>query len=610
MLPIPSFPEPADSDAPREANKLTRLEVLVAWVGLGILALTVLGFRFTPDSTHHFGRISEDGFYRSFAFRLYMILAGGFLAAFCLVPVLTSLVRFFRERWRKAYTYGALLGICAFLCAFLIHAGRWQFGGYDYNIMIEMGWRLIQGQRQYVDFPTTTAPGFNLGIKYAYQMFGVNWDANLYFSAIFACLTFLWMYWLMVRLAMGRLAAMAMAFAIECAAMLTLCFWWYNNIAMVLAAVFFLSCLAYANKPRSAAVQCSYILSLMLLSSMKPNMAGVTILGGVVLLFLVTKRKMRLVLLTLAAAAAVAGVLLLNHVSIPAMLTSYLSVAQEHGGLRARFGYRLMSPFERHSALYWIAVLSVPLLGLGPRMGRQILQRDWKGIVYCLFFPLALILALYGLVTNGEYREVDCAVLLAAGAVLTFGLQWNGPLLRRVYIAIVFASIAGDLYYGAARVRVFGIGPHVFFDWQDNQQRIESGYLKNMRVSSTMIEVEREIKLATDAYPGPYFFGTRVDFNYAVLGLPSPMHSPAWWEPGTAFAAVDQARLIQVWQEHRFQTLIFLNSSYAYGTSADNFDYTFYSKEFRDAIRHGYVKDQSYPYITVYHRLATESGQQ
>ena len=262
---------------------------------------------------------------------------------------MTCAVRFFNQRWRNAYTYAALLGICAFLCAFLIHAGRWQFGGFDYNIMVETGWRLIQGQRPYVDFPTTTAPGFNLGIKYAYQMFGVNWDANLYFGAIFACLTFLWMYWLMVRLAMGRLASMAMAFAIECAGMLTLCFWWYNDSVMVLAAVFFLSCLAYANKPQPASIQVSFFLSLTLLSLMKPNMAGPTIVGGVVLLFLVTERKLRLVLLTLAATAAAVAVLLLNHVSIPAMLASYLSVAKEHGGLRARFGYRLMSRFQQHS---------------------------------------------------------------------------------------------------------------------------------------------------------------------------------------------------------------------------------------------------------------------
>jgi hypothetical protein len=73
-------------------------------------------------------------------------------------------------------------------------------------------------------------------------------------------------------------------------------------------------------------------------------------------------------------------------------------------------------------------------------------------------------------------------------------------------------------------------------EWQDNQQRVDSGFLKDMRVSSKMIEIEREVKLALDTNPGPYYFGTRLDFNYAVFGLRSPEQFPAWWHPGTSFS--------------------------------------------------------------------------
>jgi hypothetical protein len=569
------------------------------------LVLTVLGFVVVPV---HFG-VSTDGFHRQFLLRLNLVLAGGFISAFCFAPVLSSLVRSLRKRWRDAYTYGALLGICTFLWVFVVHFGRWQFGAWDYNMLIEAGWRQIQGQRPYVDFLTTTPPGFNLGIKFAYEMFGVNWDANLYFSAIFACVTFLWMYWLMVLLSVGRPASMAAAFAIECAAMLTSCFWWFNDSTLILAAVFLLACLAYAHNHRPAA-QVSYVVSLALLSLMKPNIAGAMIVGGVALLFLATDQKMRLLLLTLGAAAAAMVVLFVNHVSIPSLLASYLSVAKGRSGLGDTYGYGNMSVFDRRSALFWVAVLSIPLVGLLPSIGRQILRRDRNGIAVRLLFLLAPLIALYGIATNSDYRDVECTALLAAGAVLTFGLRWNGPLLRRVFIGIVVAMIAGDLYYGAERARVYGIGPHRFFEWQDNQHLIDSGYLKNMRVSSTMIEVEREIGSALKGNPGPYFFGPRVDFNYAVFGLPSPERFPAWWEPGTAFAASDQARLIQVWQEHQFETLIFLKADHAHGADADSVDYIYYPKEFLDAIKFGYVRDDSYPSITVYHRRATELGQQ
>jgi hypothetical protein len=606
LLPTGISPDPARSEVSRE-EKLPRADVIAAWVGLEILAFTIAGVLYTPASMRASGRALTDSmFYGLAALRLDVILGGVFLAAFFLAPAMTSLVRSLRQRWRNAYTYGALLGICVFLCVFVIHVGRWQFGGYDMSIIVETGWRQVQGQRPYVDFPTTTPPGFNLGIKFAYQLFGVSWDANLYFTALFACQTFVWMYWLMVRLSVGRLAAMGIAFAIECAGMLTLCYWWYNDCTLILSAVFLLSCLVYARQPRSAGVEFSYFLSLTLLSVMKPNIASVTIVGGVVLLFLVTGEKVRMILLTLGAAVAAVSVLMVNHVSIPAMLASYVSVAKEHGGLSAMFGYREMHLFDQHSALFWVAVVSVPLFGIVSRIGEQVSERDWKGIALSLFFPLALIIALYGLATNGEYRDVECTVLLAAGGALTFGLRWNGPLLRRVYIAIVFASIAGDLYYGAIRTRVYGIGTHLFFEWQDNQHRVENGYLKNMRVSAQLIELEREISAAKDENPGPYFFGPRLEFNYAAQGLPSPEHSPAWWEPGTAFEASDNAHLIQVWQEHQFETLIFLKTGFA--TYPEWASYMYYPDDFKNVIKNGYVRDERYPSITVYHRRVPESG--
>jgi hypothetical protein len=66
---------------------------------------------------------------------------------------------------------------------------------------------------------------------------------------------------------------------------------------------------------------------------MKPNIAGLTIVGGVVFLLLVADRKMQLLLLTLGAAAAAVIALAMNHVSIPAILKSYLSVAKSRGSI-------------------------------------------------------------------------------------------------------------------------------------------------------------------------------------------------------------------------------------------------------------------------------------
>jgi hypothetical protein len=97
-----------------EEWKLSRVELVSALAGLAVLALMAMAFFLVPTSLMWFRRISADGFYRRAFLRQDLILAGVFLAAFCLTPAFASAVRLFRQRWRDAYTYLALVGVCAF----------------------------------------------------------------------------------------------------------------------------------------------------------------------------------------------------------------------------------------------------------------------------------------------------------------------------------------------------------------------------------------------------------------------------------------------------------------------------------------------------------------
>jgi hypothetical protein len=176
---------------------------------------------------------------------------------------------------------------------------------------------------------------------------------------------------------------------------------------------------------------------------------------------------------------------------------------------------------------------------------------------------------------------------------------WNGIFLRRVTIAILCASIAGDLYYGATRTFVYLGGAHMFFEWQNNENRIDAGFLKNMRVGAPLIEVEREVKQALDTNPGPYFLGPRIDFYYAVFGLRSPERYPPYLHPGTSVSRASVPQLLENWRSHRFATLIFLNDGIQGGPSAT--DFTLYPQEFLDIIDRAYVQnDKTYPDIVVY----------
>jgi len=118
-----SSAETATPEKALEGWKLSRVELISALAGLAVLAFTAVGFLLVPTSFAWFRRISADGFYKRAFLRQDLILAGVFLAAFCLAPAAAAAVGSFRQRWRDYYTYLALLGVCAFLWVFLIHVG-------------------------------------------------------------------------------------------------------------------------------------------------------------------------------------------------------------------------------------------------------------------------------------------------------------------------------------------------------------------------------------------------------------------------------------------------------------------------------------------------------
>ena len=136
-----------------------------------------------------------------------------------------------------------------------------------------------------------------------------------------------------------------------------------------------------------------------------------------------------------------------------------------------------------------------------------------------------------------------------------------------------------------------------------------------MRVSGTFAEVNQEIQQALKENPGPYFFGPRVDYGYMAFGIPSPLHFPAWWHPGTAFARADMHSIVRGWEQDRFATLIYFKGTGQQTPFPDttdpakaaifgdqSTDYTYYPASLLNDLRTLYIRDDRYPRITVYHR--------
>jgi hypothetical protein len=530
--------------------------------------------------------------------RYDVLIFGLTVIAFAAWPLILRLRTELRASWRSGFDTSALAAACLFFTAFIVFFGRRQFGGYDHSILVDMGWREYLGQHPYTGFPATTPPLFNLGMACAYRLFGVRWDANLHATALFTCITFLWLYSLLRRFPLSRPVAYLTAFAVQSAATLTLCFWWYNNTTLVLAAVFYANCLVLLHRPASRPehetrwAEWSFPLAFALLALTKPNIAGIVLLSGTLILLVASPRRGRLLILASIGAALAVLLLLAGHVSIPHMLSSYRAISRERG-LFSDFGLAPRLPLERLIIAYWFFLLSLPILGLVLTLRTQLRDRRLPMLLLLLIGPLV---AFYGLRTNGEFQDVECTCLLLAGVVAVAGLGTAPPQSRRFYFALMIAMIGSDLYLGAERLRVFTIGPLRFFEWNNATHTVMSGYFRGLHTGPIFTADEAEIAQALKDQPGTVYFGPRLEFNYASFGIAPPADLPIWWEPGTAFASSEQQHVIALWQHHQFATLIFLHG-----------DYMYYPKAFTDRILDGYARDARYPDLDVWRLKALDS---
>jgi hypothetical protein len=519
----------------------------------------------------------------------FAIVVGGFLAAYLAYPEFSSLLAAGRLHWRKGYTAALLALTCAGLSAFILHFGNRQFGGFDFSFIIDLGWRLAQGQLPYRDFFCTMPPGFYLGLKYAFLLFGVRWEAILMATAIFASATFLWTYFLLAEILPSQPLAYFGAVAIQCAALLTVSYWWYNNVTMIVATIFFLSCLLFLQRPESRAAQISFLAALALLGLMKPNVAGPAAASGIFCCWLGAPRRTWLLLLTFLATGVDLVFLTTNHVDLSGLIASYLSVAGTRGFTANGMLMMGLSDVLRLAA--GLLVLALPLAAWWPRFLDAARTRSERDLARSLLLLSAPAVSLFAMCTNMELKDVEFPLCYCFGLVLTIaGSRIERADWVRTYLCFVLVLAAFDIYLGAVRYRVQLVGD--FFSSQE-EVPLPSGIplFGNMAASQALSEAVQEAQRVVATSPRPVFFGPRMEFGYAAFRLPSPAHWPVQWVPGTTFPRDAQGDALQSWQNQCFQTLIFLKN-----------DYTDYPSLFRRNLITLYDQKNDWAGLTVFRR--------
>ena len=591
-------------------NSLSRLIFTASVLGAAVLVATVVAFILCPHILQYkdpsVDAMSDTFLGTVFKKRTIVLEWGLFFSTILLAPGISRL-----HRVRSGYSMAALTLSSVFFAWFIFHFGNRQFGAWDYNIVIDTGWRQILGQRAYTDFVTPNPPGFNLGIYYAFRLFGVTWNAQLFGIILFCLVTFFWIFWLLRQFSAPPLYALFLAFSVEGITILPLCFWWYNDTTSVLAAIFLLSALLCARQDAeggedlgSRAGWLSYLVSTGLFCLMKPNIAGLLISAVTILLFVAVRNKRRFVLVTFGGIVLCLAILLVNHVSISAMIRSYHDAAIERGGL-SRFGLDGFTRRDRYRLVLWTLLLAAPLLALLPRFIAAMRNGRWRVLASLLMFTTSVPVALYGMFTDGEFKELETSVIVVSCGVLCLDLPKYWAFFRPFFIAMAVSMLGVTIYQGATRERVRRISPGYFFEYFNADRPIRDRFFSSMTSTSLMDAVQSDVKRATQTFPGPIFLGPRLEFEYADMNIPSPTGWPIYYQPGTSFARRDEDRLTSVWISHNFQTLIFRNDFPNILFKEHPF-FDYYPNDLVETIRHQYELQPGFTRIQVYTRRAGE----
>lgn len=539
---------------------------------------------------------------------------------------------------KPALFYGIGGGLTVFVAWFILHYGMQQIGGFDDASLIETGWRLYKGQKAYVDFPLTTPVSYVLGSVWAFQWFGVNWRAIIDMMALFAAPTFLWSLFLMAQVFGRNWMSLLLALTVQIISPMMAAYWTYNPITAVAAVLYMLSATYWLRRPADKLALISYAAALALMATMKPNVAGIVIVGITAALFCSPAHRWKLVWISLGAAAFDLALLYANHLSFPGMIEGYRSVANRVSTLMPYLGK--LSPREVGLAMLILtsillpavlllargrdATLSpfalVPALVLAAGYGLFLARGQQRFVaVSAVFVPLGLAVGIghrslrapgpwipivtllsgvYGFLSNSEQKLVDMPAVLVSAFLLTAELRGpaaaeSGPILRlplgwnRYFVLACMVFGVTGLAQGVARDRIRSIGPGRFFEY-NAQHTISGGFFKGVLCGDIFDEVLKEEANVLQQNPtADIWFGPRMQWGYAAFDKPSPLHEPVIWDP-TMYDRTKESFYFNNFLQNKHDLLILCKN-----------DLSLYTRDEVRAIGQWYNIDQTHPLLTL-----------
>ncbi len=473
-----------------------------------------------------------------------------------------------RMNWVEAWTGPGWVGseiFCVASCgvglaALTYWCGMRQFGGADPSVIIDSGWRLYCGQKPYVDFPCTVPVESYMGAELAFRLFGVFWSSLIKLTVGYFLLTYFWMYVLLRYVFQNRLLAFLVVITCESMSLILVSYWWYNPVTSLTVVLYTASVAAVLIRPRNRWLWVSLCMSLVLTALMKPNVAGIAIIGGTCSLLFSPSTRWRTCAVSAAAFVLWLGILATHGLTMTQVLGSYFSVASR---AISSEGF-LAHPSPTDWYLAWLGLFAVLPGWVRAAWFKAPLHQRTDLLILAGF---GLLASLDGFYSNSELKIVDMPLAVLSAAILLACIPSEGPALRvsSVWLAylILMCSTFTVLSLGEAitRHRILAIWNGLFFEYQMEETPLKTRFFSGLRAGHNLHVTESAIAdLCASRNVDHAYFGPRLEWAYAAFHIPSPKGLPIFWDKGVGYPLKDEGLETNRWINDQFNPIVIQNS--------------------------------------------------
>ena len=439
---------------------------------------------------------------------------------------------------------------------------KYQFGGYDLSPIIDLSWRLKNGEIPGQDFINTMPLIIILLLKL--NIFEhLSWFDLTFLNIIAVIVTYfslgifddIFDYSVLYSFFVPLVLCIPLVFTNHI---------WHSSISQYIAIIFVFTIyisLQKKNKIGFIHFTLIFIFSALMVTA-KQNVSAPFIFATIIYTALI-KNSNKFSLLSGIIFGAISGILFVKYIfnmSFYALFYSYYAVVS-----RGKPTKEMLEIVFSGTTNQFLVIIILLLCGvLSMTIKKSIFNKSYSYLVLCSFISFVPFITDW----DSKFNNISLILFIAClflchPEVGIFNKNNNKypefiVVLKAFIISLFVFIYSAAIYGGYSRERMKAVGP--FYQIPANLE-IKDGYFNGLVTGQDLFIILKEIKIIKSQFPKEkIFFGPRIEFGYLLTKSKSPERMPLWWHPGTSYLIEDQNKIVDDFVKNNFDVLVFFRS--------------------------------------------------